>query len=867
MKNVRRLKLLQKALLLIVLLGIAIAGLIFAGIPKRASAIVIVAPGSGKDLKVTISVCYPGDGPSYESRYSSSDVNASLFYVGSKDNIVISLDGDGGIIEHVGFKWFYGDDTGVVGDANAAFTDKTTKIWKVSDWLTGAHVHDILAIQCYYLSDLFGTTTEARYYFNFKIDSTAPAVSMSNEYYNANDSTYYIKNAQTMTFSDSESGFSRSEIKKNSEASVTSPASAYTFSSSGTYTVTVIDRVDNKSVYTVKYDDQLPTGKFTNSSAVEIADYTRDPFRFVFSDIGDSGVKTSTLTRPGQAPEDYTSGYIQQNAADGRYTFTVTDYANNVLIKSIVFDTETPEGVFENAQLLPASAEYYARTDQTARFSWTAATPSEAPVSATLDGQSYASGTAITAAGRHAVVIRDAVNHSRTYYLTIDKTLPTGRFTDYYGVELSLYTSDDFRFVFSDSGGSGLKSGTLMRPGEEAKDYTAYTNISASSGDGLYVFTVEDYAGNVLTKSIVLDTTAPAGVFDKAQLLPNKTDEYYAKSTDTARFSWTAATPSEAPVSVTLDEQSYAINTPIAGAGRHTVVISDGAGNKTTYYLIIDKTAPTGRITDNSGAELEAYTRGSFRFTFSDSGGSGLKSATLTRPGQAPEDYTAYTNISASSGDGLYVFTVEDYAGNVFSRSITLDITAPTAIVKNAAGNSVTDYINAAFRLFGEDITSPVTCQIKTPGGAWTAHTAGTYIDPASGDGLYEFRVTDDAGNTSTVNITLDTVTPEITLNPNTSIYNKQIIFTASDINFSGIYYRNGGGAYSFTSAKSYTVAATSANNAAWSFYAADAAGNNSAVRTIILDTVAAVHGSLPEYTKDNITFAPTDLNGIAETY
>lgn len=119
---------------------------------------------------------------------------------------------------------------------------------------------------------------------------------------------------------------------------------------------------------------------------------------------------------------------------------------------------------------------------------------------------------------------------------------------------------------------------------------------------------------------------------------------------------------------------------------------------------------------------------------------------------------------------------------------------------------------------------------------------------------------------------------------PNTSIssctgtgvydINTSIVFRASDLNYSHIKYRRGSSStFSSYYSSSYTVAATEANNGYWYFYGVDTVGNQSAISTRYLDTIAPVgtvtnqdedtiaNGS---YTNEPFIYSATDARTVA---
>ena len=103
---------------------------------------------------------------------------------------------------------------------------------------------------------------------------------------------------------------------------------------------------------------------------------------------------------------------------------------------------------------------------------------------------------------------------------------------------------------------------------------------------------------------------------------------------------------------------------------------------------------------------------------------------------------------------------------------------------------------------------------------------------------------------------------------------NKQIVYTASDTNFSRICYKKPtSSSYSSNYSTSYTVPATDANNGRWYFYAVDSLGATSTTVNVYLDTVKPV-GKVTSngttianggYTNKPFYYTATDTGGVAK--
>ena len=113
---------------------------------------------------------------------------------------------------------------------------------------------------------------------------------------------------------------------------------------------------------------------------------------------------------------------------------------------------------------------------------------------------------------------------------------------------------------------------------------------------------------------------------------------------------------------------------------------------------------------------------------------------------------------------------------------------------------------------------------------------------------------------TFTYSFEVDKTSPTYTLKSNganltTGAYtNKAIEYRASDTNFCRIEYQKpGSSTYSYEYGRSYTVAATAANNGLWTFRAIDWVGNPTSYVRVFLDTIAPI-GTVKNQDEDVIS-------------
>ena len=198
---------------------------------------------------------------------------------------------------------------------------------------------------------------------------------------------------------------------------------------------------------------------------------------------------------------------------------------------------------------------------------------------------------------------------------------------------------------------------------------------------------------------------------------------------------------------------TYTVPFSMSTVGTHTVDFYsvDFAGNiegtKTTTVKI-DKTAPTGSVTINSGAAYTISTSVTLTLTASDAT-SGINQVRYSNDGttwSAWEAFSASKAWTLSAGDGAKTvyYQVRNGAGLVstFTDGITLDATAPTSTASKS-GSTVT--------ISSSDATSGVNKTLyRIDGGAWLTYT-GAFDVTATGNHTIEYYSIDKAGNAESV--------------------------------------------------------------------------------------------------------------------
>jgi len=319
---------------------------------------------------------------------------------------------------------------------------------------------------------------------------------------------------------------------------------------------------------------------------------------------------------------------------------------------------------------------------------------------------------------------------------------------------------------------------------------------------------------------------------------------------------------------------TYSAPFSISADGAHTVEFYsvDLAGNTEgtkSSPVKIDKIAPTGSVSVNSGAVYTNSGSVTLALTANDAT-SGINQVRYSNDSVTWSAWEAFSSPKAwtlSAGDGAKTVycQVRDAAGTVsstFTDGIVLDTTAP-----------VTNYVAD-----GYDLTlSPLDAgsgvnhtKYRIDGGAWQTY-AGTITPGASGSYLVEFNSTDNAGNTEgiksvTLPLTADTI-PPVTTASTAGTSPVTVTLTATDIGTGVNYtkYRIDGGSWLTYSAP---IVLSTVGSHTVEFNSTDLAGNTEATKNVtvqITETVPPVTAAsksgtsgLSGWYKSNVTVTLT---------
>ncbi len=517
------------------------------------------------------------------------------------------------------------------------------------------------------------------------VDTTDPTVAMRGYSSGSTISNgAYTKERVTFTASDRNHYRLYYKTPTSSSYSYTTGTTYTSGTANGWYYVYAEDTTGHRSPeYSFYYDNTAPTGRiYSNGTSVNSGAYISKAFSYSATDNG-SGVATMYYKTPVSGTyQQYSSGMvIPANAGDGWYYFYSVDKAGNQsATMSVYLETQAPlVEIYRNDELAYSKTitsagtfdtDIYLNPNDKLRISCDTSS-GKVTSNYTLDtnitiGSAYSGSnytiTLTSATGITSNFTYHIVRNKPT--IAIDgKTYSSGS-TLHFNADKTVKFNDDS--VITNSGETGA---TISSEGNvNLNEHISYvsgnskTLTTASGTETKYILTLNDRAGNESHFTVFIDKLAPVGVWkSNGNVLSN--GGYTNKPL--------SFNISEAGVTATYSHNggeytAYTSGKTLTADGTYNVVLTDLAGNKSTFTAHIDTAAPTGQIyADNKPVQSGTITNKAVFFSWD-----GDITATING---AP-----YTKNSVLADDAVYNFVLTDFAGNQTKYTVTIDTVAPT---------------------------------------------------------------------------------------------------------------------------------------------------------------------------------------------
>ena len=617
----------------------------------------------------------------------------------------------------------------------------------------------------------------------FVIDKTAPVIVVTGV---ANGAHYNADLTPTTGVSDTY--LKSSSITLNGQTFVSGTLVA----AEGEYVLTVSgeDEAGNSATQTVRFviDRTAPVVTITGVTNNGHFNVDVNPA----TNVTDTYLKSSSVTLNGQT---FVSG--TPVSAEGEYVLSVSgeDEAGNSTAQTVrfVIDKTAPvitiTGVTNNGHY---NVDVNPATNVTDTYLKSS--------SVTLNGQTFVSGTPISAEGEYVLSVsgEDEAGNStaQTVRFVIDKTAPVITIAgivdgNHFNIDVAPTVSITDTY---------LKSSSVTLNGQP---FVSGTPISA---EGEYVLSVsgEDEAGNSATQTIrfVIDKTPPVIVVSGVA----NGGLYHVDVTPVVTINDLYLLSSN----LTINNQPFVSATAISAEGSHSLAVTaeDRAGNRAAvvFDFVIDKTPPT--TTSTVGAPRYSHSDQLFiaaetAITLSsvDAGvvSTGVDYIEFTLDQAAPWNSYGGAFVLAAMGEGhhdLYYRAV-DRAGNLESAQtlpVILDKSAPVTSISasgaqfTAADGSLFVAATTEFSLASTDNLSGVlNTAYRIDGGAWVAYAPFTLAGLADGAHMIGYRSIDNVNNVEVehaLNVMIDNTAPVTTLRASDPKYIGDALYVTATTEF-----------------------------------------------------------------------------------
>lgn len=431
---------------------------------------------------------------------------------------------------------------------------------------------------------------------------------------------------------------------------------------------------------TIFFDNKKPEGQiYSNGKSVDSGSYIRDGFSYNATDE-DSGIAAAFYKTPtSDEYQQYISGtLIPANAGDGWYNFYSVDKSGNESDSvSVYLESTIPQvNIYRNneqaySQAMNESITYntnlYFNLDDVIQISCITSSGvvvsnyelnTEIVIDNNFEEDSYVVDlTTQTGIAGHFVFY---VVHSKPTIIIDDKIYNSGTILYFNQDTLVQWNCDD---VITDTQNTGIAISAEDGTSKFIKysDAREYTFSALDNTEKEYTLVLNDRAGNESRFVICVDKLAPSGIWitDGAELENNG----YTNHTLTFIFDTNKVVAS---YSRNGEEYSvYANGTTLELDGTYNIILTDLAGNKQLFSAHIDTVEPTGQLyADNKPVDNGLTTNKAIFFSWD-----GNITATVNG--------LPYIKNTVLFQDGLYSFTLVDYAGNRAHYTITIDTVAP----------------------------------------------------------------------------------------------------------------------------------------------------------------------------------------------
>lgn len=554
------------------------------------------------------------------------------------------------------------------------------------------------------------------------IDKKAPKLNIKTETYNENSEkefvldndtmptskTFYLKSFEIKSIIDSDP-YSVVKITYNGITSYyTFGDDLPTLTDGGKYEISVYDRVDNVTSFSVYISSEEENIEFKNNS-----DDTSVSINITLPE-SNTTITSLEIYRNGEKLDNVTPDKLNYEfSKDGNYKVILKDNFGRTIEKEYYFHKAKPEGIL-------SGVDNGSKTNSDVSFSfdltkyYACVYKDGKLIETNKTGTVFINANNINSGSYEIILIRldDEENYS-FYNFVLDTISPDVSLT---GVEDKETTNGSVSVSWTDF---DVKSATYSINGSEE---VSFSNNTTFDKEGIYQIKVIDDLGNITIKTFTIDKTVDYKV------LTSDNKELHGDATTSSDISIKTLEDGKVTVIRNGETYNYIQGEYITKEGSYLITVEDNFGNKTSFTIVIDKSVDFTMNVGNGGIINEAVTITSNEAV----------SVTITKDSK-PYSYNLGDEITE---EGFYKVLISDAYGN--TKEVTFQI-----VYKDARTSINYD--------LGDDVKITKVTKDGKEVGYDSNHLA--FME----DGEYVIYYSEN-GIDYTFTLNLDTTAPEITL-------------------------------------------------------------------------------------------------------
>lgn len=381
-------------------------------------------------------------------------------------------------------------------------------------------------------------------------------------------------------------------------------------------------------------------------------------------------------------------------------------------------------------------------------------------VKTNISAEDYLSGTTIYTEGYYLIELLDIDYNSRRFEFYIDMTAPTfDLISDSLSFESGGYKNTNVFISYSEP--NELESPITISLTKDSFPI-ALPEDKTLTEEGTYEIIIKDASGNTSSKQFTIDKTAPSG-----QLFLENGSEF-ANNGITNKNVY--CTWSEEGITATCNDKVYYKGAEITSDGVYKIVLTDKAGNTTTYNFQINSNIPIIVIKTESGKVITNNQTIDESFTISWEDPNYTYTINIRKNGEYIP-FTNYTELSSRmfrfDESGTYKFSFTNGIGVSYDYYVNANMRPSAIITAGLETLNSYDYTNKEVLVTISDRNATIEVSKLDENQDYKTYTNWSlngFTFNINEDGSYRITMTNDFDLTNNYYFTIKTSLPTATI-------------------------------------------------------------------------------------------------------